>query len=121
MARRTRSGTLVGPGIWRKCLPGLKGIEVHIGGVASECITVRSGSVRTVAPKSLAAELRINLAPQEALTCDQALDSVARQRRDQQRLAAWLFGAFGGLALTLAAVGLYSVVSHTVTQRTAPE
>ena len=36
----------------------------------------------------------------------------------QQHLVAMLFGAFAALGLSLAAVGLYSVVSYTVAQRT---
>ncbi len=36
----------------------------------------------------------------------------------QERLVAWLFGAFAVLALSMAATGLYSVVSYTVAQRT---
>jgi predicted permease len=36
----------------------------------------------------------------------------------QEHLVAWIFAVFGGLGLALAVVGLYSVVSYTVVQRT---
>ncbi|HYL47446.1 MAG TPA: FtsX-like permease family protein [Candidatus Limnocylindrales bacterium] len=44
-------------------------------------------------------------------------DAITKTVADQ-RFRTWLFGLFGSLALILAAVGLYAVISFSVAQRT---
>lgn len=47
-----------------------------------------------------------------------ALEDLVSESTTSSRTMAWLFGAFGGLALAMAVIGTYGVVSYTSAQRT---
>ena len=79
-------------------------------------------NIRTrLPPETIAAELArevhaldANLAPYELITLQEQMD----RSTSPQRVAVTLLGVLGGLALLLATIGLYAVMSYTVSQST---
>src|SRR5260370_12509945 len=55
-----------------------------------------------------------NLAPGEVITMQEEVDRTTAA----QRISVTMLGLLGGLALVLAAVGLYGIVAYTVSQST---
>jgi ABC-type antimicrobial peptide transport system permease subunit len=77
----------------------------------------------SVTPMSLAQAIRKRLTmvnPEQQTYEPEDLEAWILEEPEwqQEHLTAWIFGIFAGLALVLAAVGLYSTVSYAVAQRT---
>ena len=80
-------------------------------------LLIRTSLPPSVMAKALAHEVKAldqNLAPGEVITMQEQVDRTTAV----QRLAVMMLAVFGGLALALAAIGLYGIMSYTVSQST---
>jgi macrolide transport system ATP-binding/permease protein len=81
------------------------------------CLVIRtrltSGAMMTALTQEIHA-LDPNLAPVDTITMQEQVDRMSYS----QRLAVTLLAVFGGMALFLAAIGLYAVMSYAVSQGT---
>jgi len=72
-------------------------------------------------PSALTRAARVVLArvdPEVPLTSVKTMDQVAADSLSQPRLRAWLIGGFAAVALIMAALGIYALISFSVAQGT---